>query len=83
MASREPNKVSKSVGKHKLPGCCVDVGIEKPQQLCQPSWGLDTHIDTNTQEFISGPQKTSSCNAPCGHCTTFRPPFVAGAVSTK
>ena len=33
-------------------GCCVGAGIDNPQQLCQPIWGLDTRTNTNTQEFL-------------------------------
>ena len=86
MESREPNKVSESVRKHKLSGVCVGVGIDNPpQQLRQPIWGLDTHMDTNTQEFCLQATEIELAQCPLGHCATFCPPLlpVRSALKSK
>ena len=72
MASKGQNEVSEGVCKHKLLGVLCRCGYREPSAAVT-HWLKSGAFDTNTQEFVSKPQKLSSRNAPWGHCATFVP----------
>ena len=83
MASREPNKVSKSVGKHK-PSGVVSTWVSRSVSSCANLAGGSIPTLTQTpKSFYPGHRKRARAMPLVGIAPLFAPPFVASAVSTK